>query len=181
GHAIAEAVVARGAQEWLVVVEDGLTDWVGKTLAEHIIFDDVALTRIPATATVTLQGSGALEVLVAAVPAELPEVSRAADGGEPSGYGGAFWRGRHDPTGLDVLVYSRSRSGAGGYDLTLLGEDDVAVTAGAESLVAELVAVGGVSVSATALDAARVAAGVTTAGRDGGAGVLPQEAGLTSG
>ena len=40
-------------------------------------------------------------------------------------------------------------------------------------------AAGALEVTAAAIDAARVAAGVTTAGRDGGAGVLPQEADLT--
>ncbi|HET8985967.1 MAG TPA: tRNA-modifying protein YgfZ, partial [Trueperaceae bacterium] len=55
-----------------------------------------------------------------------------------------------------------------------------ALEAGARSLVAELVAAGAVAVTAAAMDAARVVAGVTTAGRDGGAGVLPQEADLTA-
>lgn len=180
GHAIAEAVVLRDAQEWLVVVEDGAADWVGKTLAEHIIFDDVVLSRVPEAATVTVQGSGALEVVVAAVPAAFSQ-DPAARGADASGPGAACWRGRHRPTGLDLSVYPRTRSGAGGYDLTLLDVDHDAVAAGVQVLHDELVAAGAVSVSAAAIDAARVAAGITTAGRDGGAGILPQEAGLTGG
>ncbi|HET8984225.1 MAG TPA: hypothetical protein VFN03_00575, partial [Trueperaceae bacterium] len=215
GHAMAEATVARDSQEWLVIVEDDMLDWVHATLAEHIIFDDVTLAR-GAAATVTVQGAGAL----AALNAVLPEVvlDGAPDAGAPV-KGVPFWRGVH-VSGLSVVVYPRRRSAAGGYDLTLLGADRpapggshvaaaaqdaaanaaadaatdaaagaaadaaalaaAALEAAARSLVAELVAAGAVAVTSAAIDAARVAARVTTAGRDGGAGVLPQEADLTS-
>lgn len=193
GHAMAEAVVARDAREWLVIVEDGMTDWVGTTLAEHIIFDDVNLSRAVAVATLTLQGSGALAALRAAVPVTDAVAASGADGPTP---GGPFWRGVHAASGVELVVYPRRRSAAGGFDLTLLvaeqpqaGEAaaDPGVPVGVESaaavaaeiLLAELVAAGALGVTATAIDAARVAAGVSTAGRDGGAGVLPQEAALT--
>jgi len=191
GHAMAEAVVARDSREWLVFVEDGMADWVGKTLAEHIVFDDVTLAHAAAVATVTLQGTDALAAVLAAVPVASGLAAGDADGPAP---GRPFWRGVHAASGLGLVVYPRRRSAAGGYDLTLLvaerqsageavGDTDAtaAVEAAAALLRAELVAAGALGVTAAAIDAARVAAGVTTAGRDGGAGVLPQEADLTAG
>ncbi len=50
----------------------------------------------------------------------------------------------------------------------------------ADALVAVLLAAGAVEVGVEQLDAARVVAGVPSAGGEGGDGVLPQEAGLTS-
>jgi len=192
GHALADAVVARGPDGWLVIVEDGMADWVGTTLAEHIIFDDLTLTRLGVPATLTLQGSGASAVLAAAVPA----AHEAADQAEGSqGDGGRFWRGVHAASGLELVVYPRRRSVGGGFDLTLLQppapRSDFAAAAaqGAPStepvdtlapLRAALVAAGATRVTAEAIDAARVAARLATAGRDGGPGVLPQEADLTN-
>ena len=181
GHALADAMVARDPGEWLVVVDDDMADWVGKTLAEHIIFDDVTLERVQAAATVTLQGKVAVAVLAVAVAAPVAAPTRAEDDLESPRDGGAFWRGRHLASGLDLVVYPRRRCEAGGYDLTLLGEDRDAVDAAAASLLSELEAAGAAPVTAAAIDAARIAAAITTAGRDAGVGVLPQEAGLTAG
>lgn len=205
GHALAEAVVARDAAEWLVIVEDGMVDWVRATLADHIVFDDVTLSAVPGAATVTLQGSEALAVLLAAVPGAATLAASPSGDATGSGPGAAFFRGVHAATGLAVVVYRRNRSGAGGYDLTLLaagpaggsvaGAHDGEVPAGrdathgpratveaaTELLLQELVAAGALRVTGAAIDAARVAAGLTTAGRDGGDGVLPQEADLTGG
>lgn len=190
GHALAEAVVARDAAEWLIVVDDAMADWVGDTLAQHIIFDDVDLARVAAVATLTVQGTGALAVLQSALPnVGLAEALAVGDAER----GGAAWRGVHTDSGADLVIYSRTRSAAGGFDLALLGaarsrvgEDAVdqhevaALLTAARQLEESLVAAGAVSVGEAAIDAARLAAGVATAGRDGGAGVLPQEAGLTA-
>src|SRR5690606_32683179 len=96
-----------------------------------------------------------------------------------------FWQARawgRSEDGVQVVVYPRRRSGAGGFDIVLYAADQkVATTARlASSVLGELAAAGALHVPNRAIDAARVAAGVSTAGGEGGEGVLPQEAGLTS-
>lgn len=180
GHALAEAMVLRANDEVTVVVEDGMAAWVGATLAEHIIFDDVTLDHA-AAATVTLQGAGASAALAAAFPAAAEALAGAGDGVDQPFWSTERWL---DAAGVDrgeVLVYPRRRSAAGGFDLVALAQVDAPAAADrtADQLISTLVAAGALPVPATAIAAARVAAGVSTAGGEGGPGVLPQEADLT--
>ena len=158
GHALAEAQVFRlEERRLLLVVDDGLLDRVAETLERHVVFDEVELRRVPAAA-VTLQGSGAAATLWTAL------------GGAAAPADGAFAVLRHG--GDQVLAYPTRRSEAGGFDLVALGAPD------AGALAAALAGAGAVDAGDAGLDAARVAAGVASAGREGGEGVLPQEAGL---
>jgi len=158
GHALAEAQVFRlEERRLLLVVDDGLLDRVAETLERHVVFDEVELRRVPAAA-VTLQGSGAAATLWTAL------------GGAAAPADGAFAALRHG--GDQVLAYPTRRSEAGGFDLVALGAPD------AGALAAALAGAGAVDAGDAGLDAARVAAGVASAGREGGEGVLPQEAGL---
>ncbi len=161
GHALAEAQVLRaGADRLLLVVDDGRVDWVQETLERHIVFDEVALRRVPA-AVVTVQGAGASEA-VARAARELG----AEPGSLPADGGLVAWAGE----GWESFAYPVRRSEAGGYDVLTVG-------AGPD-LQALLERAGAVPVDAAALDVARVSAAVPAAAREGGEGVLPQEAGL---
>ena len=157
GHAMAEAAVVRTEADMLCVVDDDKLAWVEDTLERHIVFDDVQLSR-PNAAALTLQGARAAEVL------------EAAGFAAPAGSGwdrlGAGW-------GERSLVYRTRRSEAGGFDMVVFGEP------GSRPLVDALVAAGAVQVGAQERAAARVVAAISTAGHEGGEGVLPQEAGLT--
>lgn len=157
GHAVAEAQVLRLERErFLLVVDDGLAGHVAESLERHVVFDDVALRRVPA-AVVTVQGTGAGAAVAAATGTQAPEA-------------GSF--ARLDVGGREAFAYAVRRSVSGGLDLTAVDET------GYERLAGALAAAGAVIVDATALDAARVAGTVPAAGREGGEGVLPQEAGL---
>ncbi len=157
GHAMAEAQVLRPEERrLLLVVDDARLDWVAESLERHVVFDEVELRRVPAAA-VTVQGRGAAGALADALGG-----LGAAEGAFASGALG----------GSPVLVYAARRSAAGGFDVVALGAGDAGVLEGA------LVAAGAVPVGRAGLDAARVAARVPAAGREGGEGVLPQEAGL---
>lgn len=188
GHAMAEAAVLRVGDEVLCVVDDDRLAWVKDTLERHIVFDDVRSVRRPAE-VITVQGSSsgaALREAGLAVPA-------ATDASTTTDLG----------AGATAVVYASKRSAAGGFDVLVLAESPAqaaAATAGgrgasereaaggqdpeaglrrqADALGTRLTAAGALEVGPLALDAARVAAGVATAGREGGEGVLPQEAGL---
>ena len=115
------------------------------------------------------------------LPAAATALSAAAEaGGAPR-----FWQGSGLDGGLDsateVVVYPRSRSAAGGYDVVVFAESGAPRSAPdvAARIVADLAAAGALAVPAAAIDAARVVARVTTVGGEGGEGVLPQEADLT--
>jgi folate-binding protein YgfZ len=178
GHALAEAMVLRSADHLLLVVEDGTADWVAKTLAEHIIFDDVALVRVADVATVTLQGARAAEVLARVLPhVTVPAPAGATDA--PGFVHLTTWPGTQ--AGVEVVAYPRRRSVAGGFDVVAYSSVGESATERAAVVVAaDLAAAGALTVGRAAIDAARVAAGATTAGADAGEGVLPQEAGLTA-
>ena len=156
GHAMAEAQVARlGPRRLVMVVDDEKGAWVQDTLARHVVFDEVELTPVLG-AVITVQGVRAPEA-VSSLGVAAPEGGEVAQLGE-SGH-----------------VYPTRRSGAGGYDVLLLGD-------GAKERAAEIERVlaggGAARVDGAAIDSARVLALVPAAGRDGGEGVLPQEAGL---
>ena len=102
----------------------------------------------PAVAVLTLQGSRATETLAAA------------------GFAGPGVAGDDG-----VHVYQSRRSAAGGFDLAVIGGD-------IDELLAQLVRAGAAAASDEDLATARVAALIPTAAGEGGAGVLPQEAGL---
>lgn len=156
GHAMAEAQVLRFDQRTLaLIVDDGQGDWVRETLERHIVFDEVELRSVDCQ-VMTVQGDAAA-------------VAVGALGGPPPAAG--QWLG----VGTEGQVYGAARSAAGGFDLTFLGPDSAAR---AEEAAAVLAGAGAVAAAETALDAARVAGLVPAAGREGGEGVLPQEAGL---
>ena len=161
GHALAETAVARTADRLLCVVDDTKLAWVKDTLERHIVFDDVKLAELPA-AVVTLQGARAAEALEAAgLPTPQGDTLELLD----------------ERWGEASLVYRTRRSKAGGFDVVLLADEGAAELANAA--LAALAAAGAIEVGAEQLDAARVAAGVPSAGGEGGDGVLPQEACLT--
>ncbi len=155
GHAMAEAQVLRFEQRRLaLIVDDGQGAWVRETLERHIVFDEVKLEPVDCV-VLTVQGvaDGALGALSAQPPAEGEWLAIG-----PSGH-----------------AYRTARTAAGGYDVTFLGPEAGGLAAEAE---AALTAAGAVAADEAALDAARVAGLVPAAGREGGEGVLPQEAGL---
>ncbi len=175
GHAMADAMVLRdGPRRFRVVVDDGAGDWVLRTLSEHVVFDEVELSVLGDVHLVTLQGDAADDVIRAATDASPVDgtVRGASQGAVPGAPADGTAKHRDVRiAGSEVTVWRRDRSPAGGYDLLVPGAGLVAAlgalrTAGA-SLVGE-----------DALDAARVAARLATAGGEGGDGVLPQEAGL---
>ncbi|HLV12562.1 MAG TPA: hypothetical protein VKY42_08955 [Trueperaceae bacterium] len=178
GHAMAEAQVLRLAREsFLVVVDDGLVDWVEATLVRHVVFDEVTLARV-AAAAVTVQGERAGAALGAALAALAGPDPSASGAGEPAAGEGApvppaegAFRALDTADG-HAYAYAARRSLAGGYDVL------APTPAVADALMGALAAAGAVGVDAAGVDAARVAAGVPAAGREGGEGVLPQEAGL---
>jgi len=203
GHALAEVMVLRRSDDLLVVVEDDAGDWVRSTLSEHIIFDDVSLERVDDVACLTIQGARAANVLLDVLPAASEAVASGQPGARPRFWQGSLPHGERVGT-REVLVYSRRRSAAGGLDVVVVAEGGAGGgadggTAGshdgaaaghasdhaaearraAAEVQADLVAAGAVAVTASAVDAARVAARVTTVGGEGGEGVLPQEADLT--
>lgn len=157
GHAMAEAMVLRDAADrFRLVVDDGALAWTRRTLDDHRVFDQVDLSSAAEERLVTLQGDVAQQVLrtvtTDVVPAENAHVAaRVAQ--------------------ADVTVWRRRRAAAGGYDLL--------VPTGALARVLDALRAGGAAwVGEDALDAAKVAAGLPSAGGEGGEGVLPQEAGL---
>ncbi len=199
GHALAEVMVLRRSDDLLVVVEDDAGDWVRSTLSEHIIFDDVSLERVDDVACLTIQGARAANVLLDVLPTASEAVASGQPGARPRFWQGSLPHGERVGT-REVLVYSRRRSAAGGLDVVVVAEGGAGGgTAGrhdgaaaghapdhaaearraAADVQADLVAAGAVAVTGSAVDAARVAARVTTVGGEGGEGVLPQEADLT--
>ncbi len=156
GQAMAEAQVLRLAADHVVlVVDDGRGDWVRETLERHIVFDEVTMTTAPCAA-LSVQGARAPEV-VPALGAPVPAQDELAELEGPA------------------YVYGVARSGSGGLDVAFLG---AGAPARAGAALGALEAAGAISVSEAALDTARVVALVSAAGREGGDGVLPQEAGL---
>lgn len=164
GHALADVIVARVGSGYLLVVDDAKADLVAASLSDHIVFDDVSVN--PADGVVlTLQGAGASEVLAAvglAVPGEMTLTSI-------------------ESAALHTFVLTRRRSAGGGFDIVLTRPPEISDAEFAEAaaaLVSSLSAAGAVLVGEAALAAARVAAMVPAAAREGGEGVLPQEAGM---
>ncbi len=152
GHAMAESsVLRRGKDEFLLVVGDDGGEFVIDSLEQHIIFDQVTLTPQPDLVLLTLQGAGAAQLLPQAPQAGSSSVCELA--------------------GHQVTAFPRRRSTGGGFDLLV-------DRAGAEAVTATLVDAGGVEVAPAVIDALRIRALLPTAGREGGEGVLPQEAGL---
>lgn len=164
GHAMAEAQVLRLAREsFLVVVDDGLVDWVEATLVRHVVFDEVTLARV-AAAAVTVQGERAGAALGAALAALAGPDPSASGAGEPAAGEGApvppaegAFRALDTADG-HAYAYAARRSLAGGYDVL------APTPAVADALMGALAAAGAVGVDAAGVDAARVAAGVPAAG-----------------
>jgi len=152
GHAMAESsVIRRGKHEFLLVIGDDGGEQVVDSLEQHIIFDQVTLTPQPQLTLLTLQGTGAAALL---------------PGAPGAGTSAAF-----EFAGHQVTAFPRRRSVAGGFDLLVESEGAAAVTEALSSAGAQ-------EVGPAVIDALRVRALVPTAGREGGEGVLPQEAGL---
>ena len=158
GHALAQMTVLRRREELLMAVEDAQGPLVTDILRAHIIFDQVELETEDATlAAFTLQGSEAGELL------------RKVVGGVPE-EPGVF--SEQTTSGGMLLLNVDVRTPTGGFDLYVPSGD-------AEALIASLMAGGAHLVGQDALQTARVCAGFPSAAREGGEGVLPQEAGLT--
>jgi tRNA-modifying protein YgfZ len=157
GHAMAEAMVLRDAADrFRLVVDDGGLAWTLRTLDDHRVFDQVDLSTAAEALLVTLQGDAAERVLRAVttnvVPSEDTHVAARVARSE-------------------VTLWRRRRASAGGFDLLVPSAGVVAVLDALRGGGAELV-------GEDALDAAKVAAGLASAGGEAGEGVLPQEAGL---
>lgn len=177
GHALADMRVMRGEDRVDLVVEGGALELVERSLRQHIIFDQVELTR-PAQWRLgfTLQGPEAEEVAARAFGSELPAE-------------GAF--GVRKLVGWEVTILRSRRTAHGGFDLFLHGSlQDGAAEDGSQAgtaeqmaqpaadLAAALGAAGAVAGGMPALRLGRVCAGVPSAAEEAGEGVLPQEAGL---
>src|SRR5690606_30533189 len=155
GHAMAEAQVLRLAREsFLVVVDDGLVDWVEATLVRHVVFDEVTLARV-AAAAVTVQGERAGAALGAALAALAGPDPSASGAGEPAAGEGApvppaegAFRALDTADG-HAYAYAARRSLAGGYDVL------APTPAVADALMGALAAAGAVGVDAAGVDAAR--------------------------
>lgn len=161
GQVVAEATVCRRPTELFLAVEDGAGPALKRSLAEHIVFDDVRLAdRSQHLTSFTLQGPEAAPVVAAAIGAP-PQT-------------GAFvehaWVER-EAGPATALVIERDRSGRGGFDV------HVAVDA-LPGVVEAVLAAGAELAGERALTSARVRAGLPTAAGEASVGVLPQEAGL---
>lgn len=154
GHALAQLAVLRQPEAVLLAVDDGALELVRRQLEDHIVFDDVTLEVLPWRA-LTVQGEGAADAVAAAL-------------GEPPGPG-RFAEASFAEGG--VITRPSRRSAAGGYDLYGPAEP-------LEALEARLKAAGAQPADAAALELLRVLAGIPSAAREAGEGVLPQEAGL---
>ncbi len=170
GHALADVAVLRAADGFLLLVEDGKADQVFTSLVDHIVFDDVSVSRAPGFAS-SVQGA-AWGAVVGALGGEVPEEGRTA-------------LALAEVDGASVHALRRRRSVPGGADLLVVGAadaDEARSIRGAERLalavLERLVDAGGVLVGEAALAAARVEALVPAAAFEGGDGVLPQEAGM---
>ncbi len=160
GQALALMRVYRRPDDVYVAVEGGAGAQVKEQLEAHIIFDQVELTDLSETLTaLTVQGEKAAEVI------------RQLFDGHSDGdiLEGTFVQLPF--AGAEVLVSPMRRSLPGGFDLHVLSKD-------APALREALAAAGAVQVGAEVLETARVEAGIPDAAHEGGAGVLPQEAGL---
>jgi hypothetical protein len=156
GHAHAELAVQRRAGDVHLAIEDGAADDVAARLRRHVVFDQVEVQDLAGTlATLTVQGpeaSATLTRLGWPWPAPGEAASVAFDDAE-------------------LLLVPARRSEPGGVDVHLLTRQRAAVEAA-------LLEGGARPGDEAALEASRVAAGLSRAGREAGPGVLPQEAGL---
>lgn len=156
GQVVAEATLCRRANDLFLAVEDGRGALLYRSLADHIVFDDVRLEDLGQRLTsLTVQGPDALGAVERAI-GEVP-----ADGGFA----------QHEHGDVSVLVLRRDRCGRGGVDVHMLSESLPAV-------VERLVTAGATPVGEQALTVARVTAGLPAAASEASAGLLPQESGL---
>ena len=157
GHALAQIGVYRRRSGLHLAVEGGAGATVAAQLDAHIIFDQVTIEDLSGSELVmTLQGAHAADTLHRALAVTVPK---------PKTFVEASF------AGTSVLVAHADRTGFGGADLHVS-------TDGALELFELLESAGAVMAGREALDYARVAAGIPEAWREGGEGVLPQEAGL---
>ncbi len=174
GHAMAEATVLRDAGDaFRLVVDDHHGDWVLRTLVDHVVFDQVEIAAVPGMALLTVQGDGAVAALLG-LGLELPpegEHGAVASAGALATPGAPGIPGALATAAAPGTIWPRARAGGAGYDLVVAGSS-------LEAWLTALAGAGATLVGEDALDAARVAARVPTAGSEGGEGVLPQEAGL---
>ncbi|MFO7545031.1 MAG: hypothetical protein R6W77_06005 [Trueperaceae bacterium] len=157
GHAMADAMVLRDdAGRFRLVVDDGGLAVALRTLRDHLVFDQVELSAMAETHLVTLQGDAAEHVLRTATANLAP-----ADDAHVAA----------QVAQAEVTVWRRRRAPSGGFDLLVPTGALVAVLNALRGGGAELV-------GEDALDAAKVAGRLASAGGEAGEGVLPQEAGL---
>jgi hypothetical protein len=156
GHAHAELSVHRRDRDVHLAVEDGAAGEVAAQLRGRIVFDQVEIQELAGTlATLTVQGPAAPATL-ARLDWPWPEPGATATV--------AFEE-------AELLLVGAPRSEAGGVDVHVLARQRAAVEAALRDA-------GATPGDAASLEASRVAAGRPRAGREGGKGVLPQEAGL---
>ena len=158
GHALAQMRVVRRTDDLYVAVEGGAGGFVAAELERHVVFDAVDIADLTGTLVGwSLQGdAAAVRDVLASIGAPVPEVATSAN--VPFG-------------DASVLVVPAERSGVGGVDVHMLVPHGVAVIeAWADA--------GAVVADPEVADLLRVSAGIPHASREGGEGVLPQEAGL---
>lgn len=157
GHALAEMRIYRREDDLFIAVDGGAGNLVERELRAHIIFDQVELENLTGKlVTLTVQGKEATTLVQQVLAIEgLTEDS--------------FVQAPFESA--KVLIAPTKRTAAGGVDLHVLARD-------AAKLLDVLCAAGAVPAGESALDIARVTAGIASAEHEGGEGVLPQECGL---
>ncbi|MEJ2288945.1 MAG: hypothetical protein P8Y02_09940 [Deinococcales bacterium] len=156
GQVVGEGALCVRDADVFLAIDDGRGPAVRASLEQHIVFDDVTVEDLSGTlAALTVQGA-ASEAVVERVLGAVPATGRFVQ----TAVGGA-----------DVLVLRRRRSTAGGFDVHLLARQ-------LPRLLEALRDGGALLAGERAASLARVAAGIASVARDGGAGALPQELGL---
>ena len=156
GHALAQMTLHRRENDVHLAVEDDAADEVARRLRDHVVFDEVTVEDLgDVLRTVTVQGPAARSV-----------TERAFGQAPPPGAFASVAFGD-----ASLLLSGSRRSVRGGVDVHVLARQ-------ADEAWRRLVDAGAVSGDVASLEASRVEAGVPRAGREAGAGVLPQEAGL---
>lgn len=156
--------VFRLADELLLDFEPGLGAAVAGRLEKYIIADDVRIVdAAPAYGLLSLQGPRAGEVL-ALLGLNLPPPLQAL----------GFTTTTHPVLG-QLYLMNQPRTGTGGFDLFI---PTAALGAVADKLIAAAKTVGGRATGWTALETARIEAGIPRFGADMDETTLPPEAGL---
>jgi len=171
GQVVGEGLLCVRPGELLLTIDDGRGAAVRASLEAHVIFDEVAIEDLSgAWAALTVQGADASATVRRAL-GRVPAEGTARDGAAlPGGLGEARSAGERSD---GPLLLPRRRSPAGGVDVVL-------PVSQLEEAVGALRREGAELAGERALSLMRVLGGVPSAVREGAAGALPQELGLTS-